>query len=217
MRHSIMAYDTYITDRGVHISERNHTGYTGEDSGGSNNLGYLLEFLLEDNGEENRTIAPYTYLKVCWDLAEFTAPLFRLLGESSCKELASTNRTVYRSAGNQFFKLFYIPHKVFGVDLGKYTANIYELCQYFRGDPKPETVDYTAWYGEQVMDALRKLGLYPTKLTSAIAVYQAGAMKGMTLPTIADIPEGCLEAAEYATACMDRELRSVYKIGHWEE
>ena len=216
MRYSIMAYDTYITDSGIHISESNQSGITIEDSDGSDNLGYLLEFLMEEQGEHDRTCNPYTYLKVCWDLAEFTAPLFRMLGESSCKELASTNRTVYQSAGNQFFKLFYIPHKVFGIDLGKYTANIYEISQYFRGKPKPETVDYLAWCGEQVMEAFRKMGLYPKKLTSAIAIYQAEAMKGMTLPTVADIPNGCMEAAEYATACMDRELRAVYKIGHWE-
>jgi len=214
MRYSIMAYDTEVLSDGIRIIERNQTGYMGDDML-SDNLGYLLEFLLEEQGEPDRTAYPYTYMKVCWDLAEFTAPLFRLLGNSCCQELSNKNRTVYRS-GNQYFKLFYIPHKVFGIDYGRYTANIYEICQYYRGYDKPDTVEDIAYYGEQVMDAFRKMGIYPKKLTSAIAVYEAENMKGLQIPTIADIPDGCLEAAEYATDCMDRELRAVYKIGHWE-
>lgn len=213
MKTNIMAYASDWIDGKVLIAES-----TGEEVR-SNSSAELLMFLLEDwDDPEGR----WRYIKACWDLDEFLAPLFRLLGKQVCEQLsAEKHRAVY-----QGFKLFYIRGKVFGVTArvqvrGNFyqegEINLYGISQYYTDKDKPETALEVAAYGEDLLRGLERMGLYPTKLTSPVAIYQECVLDHMSIPTVFDLPEKQMEVAEYAVECMDREWRSAYQMGHWDE
>jgi hypothetical protein len=164
----------------------------------------LFKFLLEDWG---------TAIKICWDLDEFVAPLLRLIGKTPCLRLGGNEHKCYI----QPFILHYIPGKEFTIRYGRYSATIYGITQYFPDYEAPETAFDVSVLGDYLIDTLREMGLYPTKLSSPIAIFDECVMRHMTIPTIYDKPDDVLDAADYALKCTGRLWLSSHQIGHWKE
>ena len=186
-----------------------------------NKLGKLLEFLLEDYDEPGNN---QSYIKCVWDLHKFSELLFKLMGDDGQKLLMEGGKV---RLGD--FKLFYVPTKILGITCkvrekikgnfyqeNVYEANIYGLRQYYP-NAKPETVYDVAGLGYDLLATFGRMGLYPSKLTSPVGVYEECVLRKMRLPTIFDAPDYALDAYEYAAQIMDREWRTVYQVGHWKE
>jgi len=149
-------------------------------------------------------------LSVMWDLDATIAPLLKLLGKEQCQKLLSTNRCFCRPVS-----VFYIPDKLFSLKpvFMKEKTNFYDLEQYFPDHNKPDNVFMIAEFGEQLLEALAKMKLFPTKLTSPVAIWEQCVMNHLNLPTVFDMPE---EAAEYAWYCSGKLWTEAYHIGYWE-
>lgn len=163
----------------------------------------LLKFLLEDWG---------TAIKICWDLDEFVAPLLRLIGKTPCLRLADNFHKCHLQGG---FSLFYILGKMFSVHYGRYSTTIYSIKQYFPKSEAPETAFDVSALGDYLLDTLHSMGLYPTKLTSPIGIFDECVMSHMTIPTIYDQSDDVIDAADYALKCTGRLWLSSHQIGHW--
>jgi len=149
-------------------------------------------------------------LRVCWDLDAAIAPLLRLLGEERCEKLLKTNKCFYRP-----YSIFYIPGKIFSIKavFSKEKANFYDLEQYFPERETPRDAKAIAFLGEELMLSLATMKLYPTKLTSPVAIWEQCVMNHLNLPTAFDMPE---EAAEYAWYCSGKLWTEAYQIGYWK-
>ena len=169
----------------------------------SDSLELLLPFLCEELSEPS--------LHITWDLDATIAPLLKLLGKERCEKLAKTNKCFYRP-----FSIFYIPGKVFSIKpvFRHEKTNFYDLEQYFPDHNKPDNVFMIAEFGEQLLEALAKMKLYPTKLTSPVAIWEQCVMNHLNLPTGFDAPE---EAMEYAWYCSGKLWTEAYQIGYWEQ
>lgn len=191
----------------------------------SNDIYQHLDYLLED-WDEPREYYPYRYLKVCWDLEEFTAPLFRLLPREVLETL-SEKKKVQITAQDRIYKLFYIRGKVFGITGKKREKgniwiegeiNLYSISQYFPDGYSPKSATDVAKCGEELLYALERMGMYnPSKLTSPIKVFEESVLSHMKIPTIYDMPEVGKEASKMAMKLIDSEWRAVYKVGHFNE
>lgn len=202
----IMGYASQVLGGRVLVAES-----TGEDVR-SEKLDDLMVFLLEDWDEPERNLH---YIKVAWDLDEFCAPIFRLLPQEACGQLAGGKHKAWVRP----FKLFYIRDKVFGITYGKHEVNIYGLRQYFGEKDKPRTAKEVCEYGERLLGYVRGLGMNPTKFASPVGMFEECVLRHMSVPTIFNMPDfdRTIGAAEYALQVADREWRSVYQIGHWDE
>lgn len=150
------------------------------------------------------------YLNICWDLDSTVAPLLRLLGKELCLKLHNTNKCFYRP-----YSIFYIPSKLFSIKtvFSKDKANYYDISQYFPDKELPKSIDEVARLGEELLEALGKMGLQPNKLTSPVAIWEQQVMNHLSLPTAWDMPK---EAAEYAWKCSGKLWIECYQIGYWE-
>jgi len=177
----------------------------------SNDIEELLCFLLESLDERDDRM----HLKATWNLDQFVAPLLKLIGQSACKKLASSNHKV--QIGN--FTLFYIPKKLFSIKLWEgndnYEATLYDISQYYPNHNDQDAISIAA-AGSVVISSLEKIGVYdPVKLTSPVAIYQNMILDHMDIPTLADMPNKALEAASYAYRCAGKAWTTAYKIGHF--
>jgi len=149
-------------------------------------------------------------LLVMWDLDATIAPLLRLLGRERCEKLAKTNKCFYRPCS-----LFYIPKKIFSIKpvFRHQRTNFYDIEQYFPDREAPRNAREIALLGEELMLSLAMMGLYPSKLTSPVAIWEQCVMNHLSLPTAFDAPE---EAMEYAWYCSGKLWTEAYQIGYWE-
>jgi hypothetical protein len=150
------------------------------------------------------------YLNICWDLDSTIVPLLRLLGKERCIKLHKTNKCFYRP-----YSIFYIPAKLLSVKtvFSKDKANYYDISQYFPDREPPKGVEGVARLGEELLEALDKMGLQPNKLTSPVAIWEQQVMNHLSLPTAWDMPK---EAAEYAWRCSGKLWIEAYQIGYWK-
>lgn len=218
MKTNIMAYAAEVVNGKVLVAEstQDYPSY-------SNNIYDHLDYLLEDC-DNKRKYNPYRYIKVCWDLEQFTACLFRLLPLEALKSISESKRVKIGNE-NRHYKLFYIPGKVFGItgrarikeniwEEGE--VNIYGIMQYFPDSYDPKKAVEIAELGDKVLYTLERMGIRnPNKLTSPVAVLQEAVLDHMKLPTIYDMPEKGKGAAEMCLPLMTSEWRACYKMGHW--
>lgn len=198
----LVGYTSTIIDEQVFLQNSE------EDSLLSNNPQELLEFIGENYTDLEREI-PYREMKVAFDLDQFVAPILRQLPMSRIRELASPT--------HQSDNIFYIPSKLFSLEVNKHKSYIYHLAQYYEDLEPPTDPMAVAALGADIVDAYKQMGLSPYKLTSPVAVYESEILDHMQIPTILDLPGSKEEEViDFAEACIGRLWISAYQLGHWD-
>jgi len=203
----IVVYKTVNMPGAVTIVES-----TGETISSANPL-ELLTWLITDEVTEYR-MNPGSFrdefIRVCWSLDDTVAPLLKLLGRPTCKQLLETKRVSTRP-----FSLFYIPGKIFSYRHVScpYKLNLYGLDQFFPEEPYQNDIVQVQFYGQYLLKTLKEMGFEPTRLTSPIKVYEQHVLDYLDLPSAWDMPE---EAAEYAWRCSGKLWIECHKLGYYE-
>ena len=203
----------------------------------SNNPIELLEFIGEKYTDTERQV-PYRELKVAWNLDVFISVILKRLGLKICRELIKPSHEAlfeFKDGDVIFydfkdkpavlpegvFDIFYIPSKIFGLQVREHKSYIYHLAQYF--DDEDEVIDPIDIHAKasDLVDAFRQMQLNPYKLTSPIAVYESSVLNHMDVPTIRDIPRGMPEnqvdeLIQWSEECMARDWLEAYAVGRWE-
>lgn len=197
----IVAYKTSLNGDQVLIEES-----TGEQVK-SDRLDTLLSFLLEQFDEKDE---PVQTIKVCWNLNDTVAPILRLVGRERCQKLHDTHKCFCRP-----FNIFYIPDKVFLVVHipTRYKLDLYGIDQYYPELNNSRTVEEVEYLGLTLLNELHKMNLYPSKLTSPVAIYEQCVMSHLDLPAVTDMPK---EAAEMAWMCSGKLWIEAHQLGYWE-
>lgn len=213
---SIVAFDAQVMDGGIHLEDSEGEDVVAKD------FDTIAKFLLEDYDDEDRGI---TYLKVCYDLNEFAEIIFRTLPKELVGKFEEGEIRVKYGA----YTIFYIPSKMLGID-GKirerikgnlykeerFETVIYHLKQ-FCPDTKIVPAEEAKELGMELLVQLKRMGLYPTRLVSPISIYDECVLSRMLVPRACHIPEEAAEAMEYSMRGMNREWRSAYQLGYWEQ
>lgn len=217
MGNSIVAFDAHKVDDGIHL----------EDSEGESvlakNFDTIAKFLLEDYDDEDREI---TYLKVCYDLNEFAEIIFKTLPAELVEQFQGGQTKVKY----QDYKIFYIPSKMLGISAKfrvrikgnfykeeTYEAVLYHLKQFCPDNKVVVPVEDAKDLGMELLVQLKRMGLIPTRLVSPVSIYDECVLSRMLVPRACNIPEEAVEALEYAMQGMNREWRSAYQLGYWEQ
>lgn len=164
----------------------------------SNSIEEIFFFLVE----------PYDdCLRICWDLDATVSLFLKLLGPVKCSQLKDKKRCHIAP-----FNVFYVPEKVFSVSHipTRTQVSLYGIEQYFVELPEPETAEDIQLLGLTLMKELKRMGMEPTKLTSAVAIYEECVMRHLDLPRLKDIPIG---AAEFAYRAAGRLWIETHCIG----
>jgi len=162
------------------------------------------------------TIAPKC-VKVVWDLSRFVGSVLSLLPDTVRSELSRPPRRAKHGS----YRLFYITDKVFSVDLNGSSVSVYDLSQYFPGEPEPESIAGLQRKANQLQQALSGLGMPSVStLSSPVALFKGHKTVSEiydTCPTIFDALESHLDAYEIALQCTPREWISNYRVGVFPE
>jgi len=150
-------------------------------------------------------------LRVCWDLNDTFAPIFRLMGRELCGVLFKDKKVLCRP-----YSLFYIPDKVLTLKFipVKCRQSFYNLSQYVPSDKPPEDALELEFRGRHIYETLNKMGFYSDTLTSPVRIFEKWVLDHLNIPSIEDIPK---EAAEYAWRCGGRLWIEAIKIGYWDK
>lgn len=172
----------------------------------SSSIEDLLLFLVAPQDD------PY-HIRLVWELADFTAPIFRLLSDNALDSLAKTHKTWLGR-----LNIFYIPGKVLSMAYGRWKANYYELAQFYTDIPEPGDMSEIADLGVDLLRELRKVGMYikpGDRLSSPAAVLEDKLLNELDLPKDTDVPEEFEGCNAYAWACCGKLWISAIKLGHW--
>jgi len=192
----IIAYETEKPNSGVMLVSSNNDHLT------SSSFEDLMYLLLDEQQDT---------MKVCWNLNETIAPLLTLMGEKVCRRL-HTNKRCYFAP----FNVFHVKDKVFSVQHipTKAKANLYGIDQFFPEFSTQMSLENVADMARYLLDTLHDMSLFPTKLTSPIAIYEECVLNHTSLPTKDDMPD---EAASLAYMCSGKLWIEAHKLGFWEK
>lgn len=166
--------------------------------------------------------SPEDSIKIFYDLNYAVAQLARAvkMTQDEGRKLLDKGRLYFPP-----YQIGYISNKFVSVKHGFYKdapfSNYADASQYdksveIKADDSPEYCIARAkeaqQIGEQVYNALRKIGLHPTTLTSPISAYQKEILGKMNLPTVDDIPP---EASELAYLSCHGNWVETFIRGHW--
>ncbi len=175
-----------------------------------------VQFLVQPPAGDNGVFT------VCFSLHDFTKALFSLLPTEERNSIESaTDRIVYQDC-----KVFYVNGRYLGLTAtfqDHATANIYRRAELnlqalkwwvSEDEDEPTDVKQIGELGVRIVKVLDRLGFYPTKLTSPVAVFSDCYLgDARDYPTIFSWPEEKLEAMHYAEEMMRHEWRSAYQVG----
>lgn len=173
-------------------------------------------------------IEPYPdYVRVTWSVLEFVRPLLKLLPKEVSNKLKNGERAIWEG-----FRLWLGATRhgyVFGVsykDRTKlkgniyqqtvYDVDIYELKQYFPGEQEPGGIQEVASKGYYLASQLERMGLNPSKLSSAASIFTECVLDKMPIPTIWNMPEECYPMMEMCANYV-REWHGDYVSKNWDE
>jgi hypothetical protein len=179
------------------------------------------EYIIDSNGKilnSVKDLFDYTQSINCFYNLNFNvACILKLLKVTGLKELYETTETKW-----DIYTLKYIKDKYFSIRNDQ-TSKYVEFCdisQYIvwhvaMGDKaySLQKAKRAKYIGEQIYNALTKLGLKVRTMTSPIRVYEKGYFNRLDLPTIKDLPNN---VAEFAYACCHGGWIEVFKKGHFE-
>jgi hypothetical protein len=224
----IIAYGSGVSDSQVTISNSE------DDQIVSDIPSDILDFI----GEEfNDSDMGYRELKVSWNLDVFLSVVLKHLGMKICKELikpahealfsfTDNGVTLYDIKGKPdvlpdgVYDIFYVPSKIFGLQVKGHKSYIYHLEQYFDDETQPDDILGVHAKACDLVDAFQSMGLNPFKLTSPIAIYEASVLNHMDIPTILDLPKDmpesqATELIQWAEQCISLDWLEAYAVGHW--
>lgn len=175
---------------------------------------YWLSFLLQDKPDA---------IKVLYHLNYSAAQLLRMLkvGPQSGRLLMTASKL--KMSPEERFELGYISGKYISVKEFDRFTGFSDMYQYHRqevidGEPTIEVCLQKASeaqaVGEDVYQALCKMGLHPDTLTSPIRVWEKQVLASLDLPTVDDMPQ---EAAELAYKCCHGGWMEAFQRGYWEQ
>lgn len=176
----------------------------------SSNLAEIFDFFLNGNANFRVTWSLYSILEICNDL----------LPQAAYNELISKDKVEWNE-----YKIFSSAGRVFSITYHKHNhdnfydhqeCSIFHMAQFFP-DFSPKTAVEVADKCQELLNYLDSVNLHPTKLTSAVAIYDECILSRIDLPTIYNMPEDSLDACEYAHRVGIREWAAVYQVGHWDE
>lgn len=156
---------------------------------------------------------------VVWNLKDFSEAIFTLLPDGLAGDLLSNVSKGFH--GNT--KIFYVD-RILGLTYNKHLQgntykrqenNFYGLTSWLT-EQEPETVLQLAGRGEDILQALKSIGISPDKLTSPVGIL-SDRLKDADLPTIySNDNDLFVDACDYAIKTMRHEWRSAFKIGHFD-
>ncbi len=166
-------------------------------------------------------------IKVVWDVREFIKPVLSLLPDDMAKKLISGERIEYEGFrvwlgqtrhGHMLGVSYKEMTKLRGNTYQRtvYDTDIFELKQYFSGEAEPVNVYGVVDKGNDLLFILGKMGLTPTRLTSAAAIYQEGVLDKMPIPTIWNMPEESYPMMEMCANYV-REWHGDYESKNWDK
>jgi len=160
-------------------------------------------------------------IHVTWNLNKFATALFTLLPEEKRKELTETPRIHYNNS-----KIFYIISRLLGITNSYWLRgntyqilenNFYQLQHWLPAIETPATLQEVAKLGEQILQALEALGIYPSKLTSPVSVYE-DTLAQYNLPTLwSNDNDTFIDACNYCIPTMRNEWRQVFGTGLFDK
>jgi len=210
MLKGIIGWTATKENEGIKLTRATTSGY--RESLTAKDFETAATFLADDRGEA---------LHVCWSLHAFRQSLFTLLPAKTLDELNEGKPKVYCNN----VKIFSVDH-LLGITIAKLVSgniwqrletNLYQLMHWLPdGIPEPDNATEVAKLGEQVIDGLESMGIYPDRLTSPVALYEQTYLNGY-FPTIYSFNENWLEAMQYASQMMRYEWRSAYKLGYFDK
>lgn len=185
----------------------------------TNNIG---ETILTDDYKQafDFFLANNANFHVTWSLYSIIEMLNDLLPKQAYEQLINKDRLeiegykVFSSAG-RVLSLEYSEH-IRDNFYSHREVNIYHMTQYFP-EYNPKDANDVANKCEELVITLSEMGLNPTKLSSAVSIYDECILSRIDLPTIYNMPDNALDACEYAHRVGIREWSAVYKLGHWDE
>lgn len=210
MNKGIIAYEAEATAEGVLITR----AYADrKDNLLAKSWNELTDFLVEDKGEA---------FHIVWNLGKFTNTLFTLLPQEKREILVEAPRTYYNNS-----KIFYVNSRVFGLTnmyhlrANTYRSmenNFYQIRHWLSPDIEaPETIQETAKLGEEILEALAYLGIYPDRLTSPVAVY-SNMLSQYDLPTLwSNDNDEFIDASNYCIPIMRNEWKQVFGAGLFDK
>lgn len=143
---------------------------------------------------------------VCWDVDEFSAPLFKLMPSVLLRSLFHTGKTWL----DNYYVIYNKTSLCVGEPRGR-KAIVYNLKQYFDGvEPPKDAREALARYNGMV-EELRGVGINVGKLTSPVTMMESH-IYNLKLPTHKDMPFG---ANQMAYKCSTKRWSEAIKIGHW--
>lgn len=175
-------------------------------------FGYMLE--------------PYgNTVKVVWDVREFIKPVLSLLPSEMAKDLIQGKRIVFEGFrvwlgqtrhGNILGVSYKEMQRLRGNTYQRtvYDTDIFELKQYFLGEVEPRDIYGLRDKGDYILSVLERMGLKPTRLTSAAAIYKECVLDKMPVPTLWNMPEESYPMMEMCANYV-REWHGDYESGNW--
>lgn len=184
----------------------------------SNNLNELLSFLLEPYGSR---------IKIAWDVLELVKPIMKLFPKDLQQKLKNGERVEYNGfriwlGATRHGYIFGVSYKQRNNLRGnfysetQYDSDIFELKQYFIDEQMPGDVYKVGDKGEYLVSILERMGLKPTRLSSAAAIYRECVLDKMPIPTIWNMPESSFPMMELC-ANNAREWHGDFKSGNWDD
>jgi len=183
-----------------------------------------LNFLAANKGDSIKTLYHLDYSVAC---------LLKMIGLpiELCKELLETSDLRFDVVDGQFtrlepddknpvgFVVQYIPRKWFSIKdcSTRQWAGFSDMLQYHNkaldGQPPEKYAEIAEITGQQVYDALVKLGLHPKSLSSPISAYSKEVLSQIDLPTVDDLPD---DVIEFAYNCIKGAWVEAFKLGHFD-
>jgi len=166
----------------------------------SDSIELLFDWLLSQQDKK--------WSSVCWDVDEFSAPLFKVMPVKLLRSLFHT--------GKAWVEDYYIFYNKTSLCVGERTgrkAIIYNLKQYFNGATPPKNAQETLAMYRDMYKELKGIGLDVGKLTSPVTMIEAH-IYNLNLPTHKVIP---FEVNQMAYKCSTKRWHEAIKIGHWDK
>ena len=201
---------------GYHGYVKDGIGFIVNNDGDIRRESSFMDWLLDDKKEEDG------HKKVVYDLDGFVAVLCRLIDftEQEAETLIAKGKLHIPP-----YDLNYYPGKYFsiskGTGWGRPYIGFYNMEQYFdtpRVEDNP-SVDYAVGkaqeardMGSRVSKIFYALGWDGTALTSPISSLEKSVIKGLSLPSHKDIPEG---ANDLALKCCKGPWVEAFQVGYW--
>ncbi len=162
-------------------------------------------FLTEDKGQA---------LHIVWNLQHFTKILFILLPDTEW--VGKETKLIFGTT-----KIFYV-EKMLGIGQKRcirgniyeeYENNFYALQHWMPEQDEPQTALELAERGEQVLEALDLLNIYPNKLTSPVGLFSQSLPPMPTL--LSSNNEMMVDVANYCAPMMRKEWRETWIEGYF--